>query len=224
MIGGREGASNLVRITWSIELRQGRTFVRSRTVEQRGGTTKMATLATTKSADTDNMSGHARYGVEVPVLILLVPLVRLMAELATLRKYQAITREAAAIVDQVAGEVEAPPEVRRPRPLHHLPAAAAAAAAAVRKANAGGVDVVVEVREGADVGEIVHLVAGKTGEDAVDVGRPPVVVQAQVAAAAAAAVVAVRIPRHHHPRRRGRNLGIARSAVGVEAHRVSPRG
>ena len=184
----------------------------------------MATLATMKSAGRSNMSGHAWYGVEVPVLILPVPLVRLMAELATRNKSQAITREAAAIVDQVAGEVEAPPAVRRRRPLHHLPAAAAAAAA-VRKANAGGVDVVVEVREGADAKEIVHLVAGETGEDVVDVGRPPVVVQAQVAAAAAAAaVVAVPIPRHHHPRRRGRNLGIARSAVGVEAHRVSPRG
>lgn len=77
----------------------------------------------------------------------------------------------------------------------------------------------VGVREAADVGEVVHLAAGEVGED-VGVGRPPVALQAQVAAPAAA-VIAVPIPRHHHP---SRNLGIARSAVEVEVHRVSLRG
>ena len=77
MIGDKGGASKLGRITWSIERRQGRTFVRSRTVAPRGGTTKMVTVATAKAA---------KYGVEVPVPILLQ--VRLMAEVTTREKYQ----------------------------------------------------------------------------------------------------------------------------------------
>ena len=86
----------------------------------------------------------------------------------------------------------------------------------------------VGLREGADVGKNDHLAAGEIGENVADVGRPPVVVQVQVAAvgaaAAAAAVVAVPIPHRHLPRRRGRNLGVARSAVEAEAHRVYLRG
>ena len=209
MTGDKEGASNHDRITWSTEPRKGRTCVRSRMVAPRGGTTKMVTMATAKAA---------RCGVEVPVPILLQ--VRFMAEVATRGKSQEM-REGAARADRVVVEgVEAPPL----RPLHHRPvvAAAAAAAAAVRRADAEGVDAVAGVQEGADVGEIVHLAAGEIGEDVADVGRPPAVVQVQVAAAAAA--VAVPIPRRHLPRHRGRNLGVARSAVEAEAHRVSLRG
>ena len=208
MIGDKEGASNHDRITWSTEPRKGRTCVRSRMVAPRGGTTKMVTMATAKAA---------RCGVEVPVPILLQ--VRFMAEVATRGKSQEM-REGAARADRVVVEgVEAPPL----RPLHHRPVVAAAAAAAVRRADAEGVDAVAGVQEGADVGEIVHLAAGEIGEDVADVGRPPAVVQVQVAAAAAAAV-AVPIPRRHLPRHRGRNLGVARSAVEAEAHRVSLRG
>ena len=133
-------------------------------------------------------------------------------------------REGAARADRVVAEgVEAPPL----RPLHRRPVAVAAAAV-VRRADVGGADAVVGLREGADVGKNDHLAAGEIGEDVADVGRPPVVVQVQVAAvgaaAAAAAVVAVPIPHRHLPRRRGRNLGVARSAVEAEAHRVYLRG
>ena len=82
----------------------------------------------------------------------------------------------------------------------------------------------VGLREGADVGKNDHLAADEIGEDVADVGRPPVVVQVQVAAAAAAAAGAVPIPHRHLPQRRGRNLGVARSAVEAEAHRVYLRG
>lgn len=126
-------------------------------------------------------------------------------------------REGAARADRVVAEgVEAPPL----RPLHRRPVAAAVA----RRADVGGAYAVAGLREGADVGKNDHLAAGEIGEDVADVGRPPVVVQVQVAAAGAAAVVAVPIPRHHLPRHRGRNLGVARSAVEAEAHRVYLRG
>ena len=136
-------------------------------------------------------------------------------------------REGAARADRVVAEgVKAPPL----RPLHRRPVAAAAAAV-VRRADVGGADAVVGLREGADVGKNDHLAAGEIGENVADVGRPPVVVQVQVAAvgavgaaAAVAAVVAVLIPHRHLPRRRGRNLGVARSAVEAEAHRVYLRG
>lgn len=131
-------------------------------------------------------------------------------------------REGAARADRVVAEgVEAPPL----RPLHRRPVAAAAAAVA-RRADVGGAYAVAGLREGAEMGKNDHLAAGEIGEDVADVGRPPVVVQVQVAAAgaAAAAVVAVPIPRHHLPRHRGRNLGVARSAVEAEAHRVYLRG
>ena len=123
MIGDKEGASNLDRIIWSTEPRQGRTFVRSRMVAQRGGTRKMVTMAATKAA---------RYGVVVPVPILLR--VRLMAEVATRRKYQEMPKEGAARADRVEEGVGAHHLLR---PLRHRPvvAAAAAAAAAARRAD-----------------------------------------------------------------------------------------
>ena len=168
------------------------------------------TQTTMSSNDTDNMSGPARYGVGVRVLILSLP--RPHAARAMRENHPGIpagdavraTREAV-----VAARRRLPPP--RLRHLLHRPAAAAA-----KKVGAEGVvDAAVGAQEGAGGGEVALLAAGEIGEVVAGAGRPPVV-QAQVAAA-------VPVPRLPPPRRRGLDLGVAKSVVGVTAPRASPR-
>ena len=207
MTGGREDDSDLGRIIWSTEPRQGRIFARSRMVARRGGTMRM-TRITMLSNGTDNMSGPARYGVGVRVLILSLP--RPHAARAMRKNHPKIPAE-----DVVRANREAVVEARRrlhpPRLRHllHRPAAA-------KKVGAEGeVDAAVGAQEGAGGGEVALLAAGEIGEAVAGAGRPPVV-QAQVAAA-------VPVPRLPPPRRRGLDLGVAKSVVGVTAPRASPR-
>lgn len=204
MIGDREDDSDLGRIIWPTEPRQGRIFARSRMVARRGGIMRM-TRTTLTSNDTDSMSGPARYGVGVRALIL--PLPRPHAARAMRKNHPRIPAG-----DTVRANREAVAEARRRLPhrrlRHLLHRPAAAAAAAVKKVGAEGVvDAAVGAQEGAGGGEI--------GEAVASTGRPPVV-QAQVAAA-------VPVPRLPPPRRRGLDPGVAKSVVGVTAPRESPR-
>lgn len=204
MIGDREDDSDLGRIIWPTEPRQGRIFARSRMVARRGGTMRM-TRTTMTSNDTDSMSGPARYGVGVRALILPLPLPRPHAARAMRKNHPRIPAGDAARANREAvAEARRPLLHRRLRHLLHRPVAAAA----VKKVGAEGVvDAAVGAQEGAGGGEIGEAVAGA--------GRPPVV-QAQVAAA-------VPVPRLPPPRRRGLDPGVAKSVVGVTAPRESPR-
>jgi len=218
MIGDRGGGFDLGRIIWPTEPRRGRIFVRSRTVARRGEITQIAT-ATMRSGDTNNTSGPERYGVGVRVLILLR--LRLKVAGAMRRKHRGISRWDVARADRAAAAGAGDP----PRhPLLHRPVevavAVAAAAAAARRAGVGGVkNVVVGVLE---EGAVRLAAAGEAEEVDVSVARPPAVIQAQVVAAVVVAVSPV--PRRHRPLRRDLDLDIARSVVGVGAHRMFRKG
>ena len=209
MIGDREDDSDLGRIIWPTEPRQGRIFARSRMVARRGGTMRMTRTMMT-SNDTDNMNGPARYGVGVRVLIL--PLSRPHAARVMRKNHPRMIPAGDAVRANREAIVEARLRLPPPRLRHllHRPAAA------VKKVGAEGVvDAAVGAQEGAGGREVALLAAGEIGEAVAGAGRPPVV-QAQVAAA-------VPVPRLPPPRRRGLDLGVAKSVVGVTAPRASPR-
>lgn len=212
MIGDRGGGFDLGRIIWPTEPRRGRIFVRSRTVARRGEITQIAT-ATMRSGDTNNTSGPERYGVGVRVLILLR--LRLKVAGAMRRKHRGISRGDVARADRAAGAGDPPRH-----PLLHRPVDVAVAVAVVRRAGVGGVkNVVVGVLE---EGAVRLAAAGEAEEVDVSVARPPAVIQAQVVAAVVVAVSPV--PRRHRPLRRDLDLDIARSVVGVGAHRMFRKG
>mmetsp|Transcript_29148 Transcript_29148/g.84736 ORF Transcript_29148/g.84736 Transcript_29148/m.84736 type:complete len:217 (-) Transcript_29148:1697-2347(-) len=170
------------------------------------------TPTTMTSESIGNMSGAARYGVGVRVLI--PPLLRPQVARAMRRNHPGILAE-----DAVRAVVEARRRRLLPPPRRHL--LHRPAAAAVKRVGAKGVvDVVVGAQEGSGAGKVARLAAGEMGEVVVGIRRPPVV---RVQVGTVAAVVPLPLPPHPRRRLRGLDLGVARSVAGATVPQAFPR-